>query len=446
MNKKEFTIYLHKPHLIDKHAEIALQEVVTDFPYFHAAQQLLLKAHQNNGSYHFDRQLPITSLLHGQRDLLYAYLKDSLVKEFEQVSIQQPSFTEEVLTQTFREQESRELEHLFTTKVEEPVEEEKPVFVSAPIEFVPMVLPPEIEPVAEVKADATEEIISKAEPEPLPEIQPEIYTYTPSVPVIEPQVEYKNELVDLDLPFQNFNEKYSIPETKEETPVAETIAPKAIETNPIEPKEEAAVTIEPEPLKKEIIAPPALAFEMEKREPELEPIVPEPKVTAPEKHETTAEERVISSIEPHDFLTWLQSKKSHITHTPKPVEHFTEIPQPVEETNVPEKEQAPEAIEKPVVEGAKKIKKFNELIDKFIETSPSISKPQPAKFYNPAQKAKESITENFDLVTETLAKIYTKQNNYKKAILVYEKLSLLYPEKISYFAAQISELQTLLNK
>ena len=159
MNKKEFTIYLHKPHLIDKHAEIALQEVVTDFPYFHAAQQLLLKAHQNNGSYHFDRQLPITSLLHGQRDLLYAYLKDSLLKEFEQVSIQQPSFTEEVLTQTFREQESRELEHLFTTK-EEPVKEEKPVFVSAPIEFVPMVLPPEMGPLAEVKVDAPEEIIS----------------------------------------------------------------------------------------------------------------------------------------------------------------------------------------------------------------------------------------------------------------------------------------------
>lgn len=446
MNKKEFTIYLHKPHLIDKHAEIALQEVVTDFPYFHAAQQLLLKAHQNNGSYHFDRQLPITSLLHGQRDLLYAYLKDSLVKEFEQVSTQQPTFTEEVLTQTFREQESRELEHLFTTKEEEPVEEEKPVFVSVPIEFVPMVLPPEMEPIAEVKADSPVEIISKTEPEPLLEIQPETYTYTPSVPVIEPQVEYKNEAVDLDLPFQNFNEKYSIPETKEDTRVAETIAPKLIETNPVEPKEEAAITIEPEQIKKEIIAPPALAFELEKHEPEPEPIVLEPIVTAPEKHESTAEERVISSIEPHDFLTWLQSKKSHITHTSKPVEHFTEIPQPIEKTNLPEKEQTPESIEKPVVEGAKKIKKFNELIDKFIETSPSISKPQPAKFYNPAQKAKESITENFDLVTETLAKIYTKQNNYKKAILVYEKLSLLYPEKISYFAAQISELQTLLNK
>lgn len=439
MNKKEFTIYLHKPHLIDKHAEIALQEVVTDFPYFHAAQQLLLKAHQNNGSYHFDRQLPITSLLHGQRDLLYAYLKDSLVKEFEQVSMQQPTFTEEVLTQTFREQESRELEHLFTTKEEEPVEEEKPVFVSAPIEFVPMVLPPEMEPVAEVKADVPEEIIFKTEPEPLPEIQPETYTYTPSAPVVEPQVEYKSEPVDLDLPFQNFNEKYSIPEIKEETPVAETIAPKAIETNPIEPKEEAAIAIETEPIKKEIIAPPALAFELERHE-------PEPIVTAPQTHESTAEERVINSIEPHDFLTWLQSKKSHITHTPKPVEHFTETPQPVEETNIPEKEQAPETTEKPVIEGAKKMRKFNELIDKFIETSPSISKPQPAKFYNPAQKAKESITENFDLVTETLAKIYTKQNNYKKAILVYEKLSLLYPEKISYFAAQISELQTLLNK
>ena len=99
MNKKEFYTYLNQPQLIDKHAEIALQEVVTDFPYFHAAQQLLLKAHQNNGSYHFERQLPITSLLHGNRALLYAYLKDSLIKEFQEVAQADLGVTEEAINE-----------------------------------------------------------------------------------------------------------------------------------------------------------------------------------------------------------------------------------------------------------------------------------------------------------------------------------------------------------
>ncbi len=48
-------------------------------------------------------------------------------------------------------------------------------------------------------------------------------------------------------------------------------------------------------------------------------------------------------------------------------------------------------------------------------------------------------------VTETLAKIYLKQGMYKQAILAYEKLSLKYPEKNIYFAAQIEEVKKLMN-
>lgn len=43
--------------------------------------------------------------------------------------------------------------------------------------------------------------------------------------------------------------------------------------------------------------------------------------------------------------------------------------------------------------------------------------------------------------TETLAKIYTQQGFYDRAIEVYEKLILLYPEKNTYFAALIEELK-----
>ena len=43
--------------------------------------------------------------------------------------------------------------------------------------------------------------------------------------------------------------------------------------------------------------------------------------------------------------------------------------------------------------------------------------------------------EDDSFVTETLAKIYEKQGDYKKAARAYKNLSLKYPEKRTYFAA-----------
>lgn len=58
-------------------------------------------------------------------------------------------------------------------------------------------------------------------------------------------------------------------------------------------------------------------------------------------------------------------------------------------------------------------------------------------FFKPSEMAKKSVTENEELITETLAHIYFLQGNYQKALNAYKKLSLKYPEKKSYFATQI---------
>lgn len=46
--------------------------------------------------------------------------------------------------------------------------------------------------------------------------------------------------------------------------------------------------------------------------------------------------------------------------------------------------------------------------------------------------------------TETLAKIYIKQHRYDKALEIIRKLSLNYPKKNTYFAAQIKALEELI--
>ena len=57
------------------------------------------------------------------------------------------------------------------------------------------------------------------------------------------------------------------------------------------------------------------------------------------------------------------------------------------------------------------------------------------------QLAEKSVSENQDVVSETLAKLYAKQGYRDKAAQMYARLALLFPEKSAYFAAEIDKLK-----
>lgn len=87
-----------------------------------------------------------------------------------------------------------------------------------------------------------------------------------------------------------------------------------------------------------------------------------------------------------------------------------------------------------------KMKKF-ELIDKFIEKNPKIV---PKDKFTSTIDIKDSIKwDKNELMTETLARVYLEQKNYKKAIQSYKILSLKYPEKSSFFADRIKEVEKI---
>ena len=104
-----------------------------------------------------------------------------------------------------------------------------------------------------------------------------------------------------------------------------------------------------------------------------------------------------------------------------------------------------------------------ELIDDFIEKSESDS-PLCMKPLREEEKAKAASSaetnetgrtdettetntieeEDDSCFTETLAKIYVKQQRYSKALEIIKKLSLKYPKKNAYFADQIRFLEKLI--
>lgn len=178
-----------------------------------------------------------------------------------------------------------------------------------------------------------------------------------------------------------------------------------------------------------------------------EEIAPEPLIqeTITEPQSEAVQETVhISVNETHSFAEWLKMSKSGVH--PVIDEKTPESEEPVLPATANE-ETTEVVLNKPnsIVEkndaGKSNVKDFESILDKFIRENPRISRPK-AEFYNPANMAKQSVEENEDIATETLAKLYLSQGHIKKAIRTYEKLCLIYPHRITYFADLIQKIKT----
>lgn len=175
----------------------------------------------------------------------------------------------------------------------------------------------------------------------------------------------------------------------------------------------------------------------------------------PSEHPTDAASLYHDDSMPYSFLWWLN--KSRMTHSEnyqpyahreknfhiqKPFKEKDPLDQQVREhifhIQAPELKLSSKEIEKN--NPFKATKKENSIIEKFIKEEPQIGAPSPEKV-SLENKARPSAIDQSGFVSETLARIYTEQGLYHKAIETYKKLSLKFPEKSPYFADLIKQLE-----
>lgn len=162
-----------------------------------------------------------------------------------------------------------------------------------------------------------------------------------------------------------------------------------------------------------------IPFDAEKEE----TIVSEIKIEEAIEIDNTEESNKIEIPEKTSFSDWLSllNSKEEIKIEKKNIE------------NVPK-----EIIKKP--ETKKNLKNQLDIIDKFMNSN-SVVAPKKAEFYKPEVFAQRSVEDDEEIVTETLARIYEAQGNKTKAMNIYEKLILKYPQKKDYFAALILKIK-----
>ena len=88
---------------------------------------------------------------------------------------------------------------------------------------------------------------------------------------------------------------------------------------------------------------------------------------------------------------------------------------------------------------------ISNLIEELDVETPKI-KFDPERHDATVNYSKPSLVEDPDIISETLARLYYQQGYSGKAVKIYKKLSLLFPEKSCYFAAQISEIKNSKNQ
>jgi hypothetical protein len=398
MNAQALHQLISKPEAIGSDDIRMLSELSERFPWCQPVHMLLTKGLHNTRSIAYLDQLKRTSAITSDRSRLYQFilqqgileklikLDQDISKELREEEIK-PPFEEEIKEVAFAGKEIRL----------KPVPETIPPVYNHGDPYGELNGPDEEKPVALITRDVLEDLIERKVKDILPqkesgEVDPVAET-SGSIPIEEKPVA----------------EAEKVPETILDS--NDATAEKALHNVAANPIAENFGELEKEFLWQAVNASIQVDVmsDLEKLpEQEVKNPIPDADFS---KRGKSQNETDFNWEKPHSFLNWLMPKN--------------------------EEEQEPENFRPP-----KNDLPVEDLVDQFLKKDPRIT-PQKAEFYSPGNVAKLSISDNEDFVSETLASIYEKQGYFTKAIRVYEKLSLKNPQKSSFFASRIKELEAL---
>lgn len=412
MNSWQFYQYTQYPDNLNLHDEVQLRGLIKDYPYFQAAHLLLAKCLKNQDNYSFEKQLKLAALYAPNRSLLYSLLK----------SASKPVMIEDI-----------------AFPIAEPIEQE-----ADPIEVIEEVLVVAAETAEEILEEKTESII-ETEAEIIAETETPITAETIDIPAepetVAPELPEGVIYITETITTETIEEQTIITDTVVEEIIEEDIIITDIITEELIIEEENIVA---DKITEELIVEDTTTGDIIVEE----TIIEELPTKIEEEAEIIDEPIAEGPIAQRAFTDWLrQTSSSGNSVFLRDLKDNSTLKQP--ETNYIIPSQSSENIaEQTMLSIAKqepvqppKPTFSDEILEKFITSNPTISRPK-TEFFNPSKAAKKSLEPDENLATETLAKIALKQNNYLKAIKIYEKLSLRFPEKFTIFATQIKKIKT----
>ena len=394
MNRSQFISYVENPDKLSGKDSVLLAELVRDFPYFQTGHLLYAKSLHNENSIHYNNQLKITAAYATDRKVLHRLITKGI-----EIPISDLKVEEDVKVQSSK-LESLKLEEEVVKVIKEEVFEEniKPVIEDIPVIDTKVEIV-EIPSIVKTEEKVLEKVIERIEKEEITDAKLQI---SDSLEEIEEKIEERKVAVEFKDELLENLEKEMISEAVNSSYEIEILSREPLF---LKEKEEFQVS--------------DFRFEEEKEE-----RVESNFVLNTSSEEKKSEDKLVEVDEDSlSFVDWLKHVDDGETIAIKTKE---------------------EKMAEPVGKTDKKLGAF-ELIDKFIKEEPKIARPK-VEFYNPVNKAKQSVAEDITFVSETLAKIYVLQGNYIKALQAYENLHLKYPEKRLYFAAQIKNLRKLINQ
>jgi len=488
LNKKQIKELIGNPEEISADEVKKLASLIKDYPYFQTARLLYSKGLQNTESVDFDASLQLTATYAADRKKLYVLLYGENTETFvhsESVEVKPQEPVAEPVSQEAEEKskavsETQMVEEPVTQQVEEVQQVAEEVVEETKTESVPIETPAVEESVIQQVKEVqriTEEIVEETKPESVPETQTAEESVTQQVEEVQQAVEEiveetKTEIEETVASAQSVEVQESTESSEE---IDSFVVNEIVETTE-EPEEKIeAVPVVEEPKQEESPAEPVA--EVEKTAvPTVKPIFSEPIIKAVTedgpKNESLAE-RILRECR--------ERKEREANKQAQPVAQVSE-PEKEEKQSVAEdelldvsfdsaattesaddeqSEQAPivfEMFEEPTASKSEERKEKHDwfersggwkntesdidLIDKFILENPKMPKYDSQLGENTEDLALGCVPEH-ECITESMAKIYIKQKLFSKAIEIYEKLRLKYPEKSVYFANRISEVQEL---